>query len=372
MAVNIPGLTGYNPSLPAQQLNVAPQTINLQQAYSSGGLKPIGGSVLGVQTQAPQPQAPSGGGGGSPAPTAPSNSHINPSTGLWDDNYYAQQQKANPQGVSEEDINNAYNPVFADIQGLRDTAQANQQTYMDAATNPFEALRPDIEQAYTSGQNLNQQQTNTNNSTTQNALASARQLYNELSQGVQQRFGGAGSTSDFAKAFYGRQLQQNEGGIYNTAGQNQQSLQTQAANLLSQHDNNIKQLEAQKASALSNAQLQFQNMLQQIDQLKTQTDQQKAQAKLDAVTQLKATANAINQQFTQFGQQMQLQTQSSLDQLRNGVATAQAYSGQPVNLSSLQPLLASQIGTPGQGSYNPYNVSGQIAPTNKNQFGNPA
>ena len=370
MAVNIPGLTGYNPSLPAQQLNVAPQTINLQQAYSSGGLKPIGGSVLGVQTQAPQPQAPSGGGGGSGGTNYQQQWQAAGHSGIAPVGYHG--ESTNPQGVSEEDINNAYNPVFADIQGLRDTAQANQQTYLNAATSPFEALRPDIEQAYTSGQNLNQQQTNTNNSTTQNALASARQLYNELSQGVQQRFGGAGSTSDFAKAFYGRQLQQNEGGIYNTAGQNQQSLQTQAANLLSQHDNNIKQLEAQKASALSNAQLQFQNMLQQIDQLKTQTDQQKAQAKLDAVTQLKATANAINQQFTQFGQQMQLQTQSSLDQLRNGVATAQAYSGQPVNLSSLQPLLASQIGTPGQGSYNPYNVSGQIAPTNKNQFGNPA
>lgn len=272
-----------------------------------------------------------------------------------------------PQGISQADLDAAYNPVYGSINDLYNRAYGNKQTYLDAATSPFDALQPDIDQAYQSGLNLNQQQSSQNNSQTQNALSAARQLYNELQQGVQQRFGGTSSAGDFAKAFYGRQLQQNEGQAYNTQGQNQQSLNTQAATLLAQHDNNIKQLNAQKAAALANAQLQFQNKLDSIDQLRLQTDQQKAAAKLDALQQLKATANAINQQFDQFQQNLVLQNQSSLDQLRNGVATAQAYSGQPINLSAINPAFYSQMGGP-QGGSNPYMIVGNL---NRDKNGNP-
>lgn len=358
-----PSILGLNPSISGALTGAPSYPQAAQGAQNIINQANSGGQVLGAATSSGNNNTSSSSGGGSGSYQDQWAAAGHPGTAPV--GYHG--EASGPQGVSQEEIDAAYNPVFGDIQGLRDNALNNQQTYMNAATSPFDALQPDIDQAQTQGLNLNQQQANQNNTTTQNALASARQLFNELQQGVQQRFGGVSSTGDFAKAFYGRQLQQNEGGIYNTAGQNQQALQTQAANIVSQHDNNIKQLGAQKAAALSNAQLQFQNMLQQIDQLKTQTDQQKASAKLDALTQLKATANAINNQFTQFQQQLTLQNQSALDQLRNRVATAQAYSGHPVDLSSIAPLYASQMGG-GQTSQNPlFGVTGNMG--NRDQFG---
>lgn len=358
---------------------------NIPGTYQTNqGNVTIGGSSNSNTTPygPPAPQNTSSNSSSQSKPSTPSNNpypNFQPTdewaranTGMSLAQFYQQHPQYNqPQGISQADLDNAYAPVFSDIQNLYNTAQNNQQTYLNAATSPFDALQPGIDQAYTQGQNLNQQQTAQNNTQTQNALAAARQLYNELQQGVQQRFGGTTSAGDFAKAFYGRQLQQNEGSAYNTAGQNQQQLATQMQNIQAQHDSATQQLAAQKASALSNAQLQFQQMLQQIDSLKTQTDQQKAASKLDALNQLNQTANAIQQQFNQFQQNLQLQNQSALDQLRNGVATAQAYSGQPINLSSIAQFTAPQIGG-GQTSQgtNPYlSLTGNVNPTNKNQFG---
>lgn len=319
------------------------------------------GAVQGAQTQNTPPPASTGPGDSQlvQLQKAAQSGGLNPSQQTLYNQLLAQQNQQ-PQGVSQDDINAAYDPVYGTINNLYSSAQNNKQTYLDAATSPYDALRPGIDQAKTEGLNLNQQQVDQTNQGQANALSAARQLYNELTQGVQQRFGGIGSTADFAKAFFGRQLQQNEGGIYNTVGQNMRALYTQAANIVSQFNNNVKELESKKAAALSQAQVQFQQRLDQIDQLRLQTDQQKAHEKLSALQELKATANAIQSQFTQFQEQLHLQQQSAADQLRNSVATAQAYSHQPINLSAIPGAQYSQIGTPQAGGNSAFGVTGQM------------
>lgn len=272
------------------------------------------------------------------------------------------------QSISQDELNQAYDPIYSSINALRNTVMGGKQDFLNSVSSPFDTQRPNIDQALTQGQNLNQQQTAENQSQLQNALASARQLYNELSQGVMQRFGGVNSAGDFAKAFYGRELGKNEGQAYATEGENQRTLNTQSQTLLSQHDNNIKELNFQKDSALAQAQTAFNTQLQQIDQTKIATDQQKATAKLDALQKLKDTVNTINQSWTSLGQQMKSATQAGLIQLRNQVAYAKSFSGQPLDQATQNAIRYSSIGTPDAGNGNPYFAVGSNR--NPDQNGN--
>jgi hypothetical protein len=236
---------------------------------------------------------------------------------------------------------------------MTDQTTANKSDYLQSQTDQYNALQPGIDLALTTGQNLNNQQMQQNQSVTQNAVSAARQIYNELSTGAHQMFGGASGAADFAKAFYAKQLGTNEGQAYSTEGTNQNSLQTQMANIQATHDQNTQQLGLQKQQALDTANQNFQDKLLSIQGLKAQTDQAKASAKLDALTQLNNTVNTINQSWTALQQQMTSANQAGLIQLRNQTAYAQSFAGQPLSLAAQQGLQASQIGGQTQ-QQNPY------------------
>lgn len=261
-------------------------------------------------------------------------------------------------------VNNAYGDAYNSLNDVRNNINNSKDTYLNAATTPFDQLRPDVDQAYNEGVNLNSSQVNKVNQQQQSALSDARNLYNELIQGQQQRFGGSSSAGDFAQAYLGRGLQKQVGGVAGTTQQNLTDLGTQLSNVTSQHQTNLQKIEAEKANALSQAQKDFQSRLDAIDQAKVGLDQNKAQMKLSELQNLRNTSTQIQAQYNQALLNAGVAHSSSIDALRNSIAGFQAYAGRPIDLSAIpglsNPLAGSNVQIPQvQGGY-----QGQVAQGN--------
>jgi len=240
----------------------------------------------------PSTQIPTGGSkGGSAGTQAPTSNYMG--SGMNQDQYMAE-------------INNAYNSSYDALNKQYDTTMAGQQNFYDQFTQPYEAQKPLLEQAYTSGVNLNKQQQNTNSQNALNQTDQSRRLYNELSQGVHQRFGGANSAGEFANAFYGREFQRQMGGIQNTQGQNQQALLSKLQDIQGEHDAKLQSLEMQKQAALAQAKDAFQQRLDAINNARSVLDQNKAQLKLQALQEFRQRAYQVQDQANQLAQQLQL------------------------------------------------------------------
>lgn len=233
---------------------------------------------------------------------------------------------------------NEVNNVYGDVLGAFDTTKQNlldnKQTYLDASTSPFAALQPGIDSAYQQGQALNTNQVNQTQQANQSALGAARNLFNELSQGQFQRFGGSSSAGDFAQAYLGKGLQQQMGTLQSTLANNLGSLGTGLQNLTTQHTQNINQLQAEMANASAQAQKDFQDRLDAIDAQKNAAIGQKANLKLQALSDLRNTASQLAAQFQQAQLNAGTAHQASLDALRNSIAGFQAYAGKPIDLSA--------------------------------------
>ena len=255
-------------------------------------------------------------------------------------------------------VNDAYGGVNDALNSWQNTLQQGLPAQQAAAAGQFEQLRPDLQQAYQQGMNLNQNQVQSTQQDQANALAQARSLFNEVQKGAGQRFGGStgtgtgvSSAADFANAYYNSQLGQNEAGINNTAAKNLGALQTQASTVQSQFQNNLKQLEDQKAQAVNQVQAAFQQQLAQVQQTRTMAADEKAQTQLSMLQQLRQNLQNINNQYTQFQQGLQAQYQQANLGLRNAIQTYSVLANNPTALQS-NPMLAYSIpGLAGVQSY---------------------
>lgn len=287
---------------------------------------------------------------------------------------YAQNFKANNVGgVSEGDVNNAYNDVFNTLNQRESNLQAGKQDYLNAAASPYDQLTPEVEGALATGKNLNAQQSSQAQGQQANAISAAQSLYNELQQRTNQQFGGQGanSTADFANAFYGRALGQNLNQIYQTGGQNIAALQTQLQNLQQQHDTAVQKIQTEKANALSQAQAQFQQRIDEIESMKGQAAQNKAQMQLEALQQLRTNAQNIENNFTGFLQNLQAGRQQADLNLRNYITSVQATAGQSVPMQGYSNPYYTLPGQSGTQSFNPNQIFGTVNPQqgNRTQFG---
>lgn len=247
----------------------------------------------------------------------------------------------------QDQVNQAYAPAAQYYDQIYNDTVAGKQNYLNQYSGLYDAQRPGLDAAYQSGVQQNQGQQQQVQQQETSAIDSARRLFNELQQGVQQRFGGSNSAGEFANAFYGRQLQQNMGNIQNTTGQNVKSLMDQATSLKTQYDANVKELETRKASALAQAQDSFQQRLDSINAARGELEQNKAQLKLQALQDYKNTINQVTMNAQNFAQSLYAAQQQQSAQLANTIAAYQTYSGQPVNLSSIGQLQYNQMGTGG-------------------------
>lgn len=117
----------------------------------------------------------------------------------------------------------------------------------------------------------------------EDAMSSARRLYNELLTGGQQRFGGASSAGEAFQALGGRELQRNNAQIQ----QNYSSFMEQINYAKNELQNKVisatENIELQKNKALESANTLFRNALSEINRIKAGAAEDKAQRRLGAL-----------------------------------------------------------------------------------------
>lgn len=147
----------------------------------------------------------------------------------------------------------------------------------------------------------------------EDAITSARRLYNELQTGAQQRFGGASSAGEAYQALAGRELQRNNQQI-NTDFSTFMGQIEQARTTIEEKYTLAKQnLEVEKNRMLSEARRSLDNQLMQIDQQKAMANEEKSNRKLQA---LQGMRNQIYQ--------IQLATaqgSADIDKIKQGLET---------------------------------------------------
>lgn len=140
----------------------------------------------------------------------------------------------------------------------------------------------------------------------QSALNAAKQLYNQLSQGYQQRFGGTSGASEAARAILGQEQQRQGGKIQQDYGNTRAGIQAQEVELENNYQNAIKELDLQKQKSMYEAQQNFMTNLATINNNRLLTTQAKEQAKRDLALQMRDEVNAINASNLQFQQNLAL------------------------------------------------------------------
>lgn len=151
----------------------------------------------------------------------------------------------------------------------------------------------------------------------QDALNSAKQLYNQLQQGYRQRFGGATSAGEAANTILGEEQQRQSGLIgrdYTTAISD---IARQKVDLENSYTSAIADLDRQKQQASSEVMTNYTNQLSQITANRAQSYQAKEQAKLqillDARNQL-ATIQQNNDNYIKNLQAVRAEQTGTLDQ----------------------------------------------------------
>lgn len=237
-----------------------------------------------------------------------------------------------------------------------------QNTYPDLEkqfTGGIDAQRPLLEQAYKSGTENVQNQIGQENRNKENVLAQARQLFSELQQGVQQRFGSTqnpNTTGGFANEFYGRELAKQQGKIQDTSGQNVKSLIDYGNQLKEKFDAQIQSLASQVETAKAQAKDVLYQRIQAIDSAKIGALQNKANMKLAALQEMNQQMANIQAQATQFAQQLYAQRQAADQELANQIKLYQ-QTGQTTPTGSSYGVQSTPIITNQQPANSNANVS---------------
>lgn len=279
-----------------------------------------------------------------------------------------QQSQNHPSGMTVQSpdqaaIDNYFSPLLDRIGQMRTDTQNGQQAFYNSYTDPYEALRPNLQNSYQLGQNNLQQAGVQNQGQYQNVMDSAKNLYNQLSRAYMQQFGGANSAGAFGQAMLGNQFQQGMGQAAGTYEQNVAGLQKQYQDLTTQYNTNIAQLDRAKTAALTQAQEAFQQKLQAIDALQTQTESQKAQAKVGALQQYQQDVYGAQAQIQAQQEALKQTALAGVAQIQNMAAMAQSYAGRTPDVAGYtQNLMGAYQNLPQSGvSATPTSTGTQIS-----------
>lgn len=213
----------------------------------------------------------------------------------------------------------------------------------------------------------------------QNVMADARRLYDELTRGYQQRFGGASSAGLAASELAAVERQRQSGKIQQDYGNTMRQIESARTQVEQKYQDQLFQLDQTKQQAINEANRDFQNKLLQISQARAENEQSKATARLSALQDLRNKVYQINLQNLQFQQTLASQKQqaelglntytSQLSDLLGGATSA---------TNSFTPEVSSSLisTTTGAGTTNPYigsiskkdDLIGSILPSRKQDF----
>lgn len=273
------------------------------------------GSVLGAQ--APQPSG---------------NSHINPSTGQWDDNYFASlQQQPNIPSIDFDAL------IAPALQALDQQISPLEQSYGQQEANSNQ--RYDLQQQQnTQSLNANLGEVDTaeakQNRIADDARNSARQQYSEVQQGIQSRYGGTTGTGAFATELAGRQTMQNMGAITKGVQESMGELTNKRIQIRDVGRLVEKEIENNRSDEINKIRSELQDRVAKIRSDKATLQMQKSQMFIQAQQWASDQINQINARNTAFKQQLFMQQQAADQQLQQQLARGKSV----VDSISLQDL----------------------------------
>ena len=252
-----------------------------------------------------------------------------------------------PTGLSElelrtQEVGAVFDPQEAFLRNLLSQIQGGQAGTLGTVAGRFEAQLPLLEQARTSALAGVERRRGETRRREVTSIGEARRLASELQQRNLQQFG-AGSAGEFAREFQGRELQRGIGGIQQITSVNLQALGQQAQDIQANFEGQIKQLEAQKQSALQEARDRFDDRINQIKFQQGALGTEKTAAIADAARELRAEQFNIDQSNREFKQGIIAQFSQVAFQLAAQQQQLALEKGQPIDLRQLQGVVLPQI-----------------------------
>jgi hypothetical protein len=198
------------------------------------------------------------------------------------------------------------------------------------------------------------------------SLDAIRRLYNEMTMGYQQRFGGASSAGEAAKALAGQEMQRQMGTTRQSTGDALRQIENQKVQVEQNYKNSLLDLENKKNTAINESNRNFQSAMLSIDNDVKVAANEKALAKMNLLKEYKTDLFNIKQQeaawkanLESMKYQADLQTESALKQMQGAGSTGTTAYQNLLNQTSTSPT--SNLGV--NNSYNPttqMNYTGQI------------
>lgn len=308
--------------------------------------------------------------------------HINPATGTWDDNYFASRQQQNqPSGPSEADLNAVYDPSMQYLNQAESQVRTDYPNVLDSAQKAYETAIAELQGNKQKNLTTIGESSIKAGQQKEDALTSARRLYDQLRTGYQQRFGGSTSAGQAASEIASAEQQRQMGLTTRQYTDTMRQIDQQKVQLDTDYKTGVAKLEQNKQMAITQATSDFQNKLLSITQNRTQVESAKAQAKLQALQDLRNQVFTINQQNTQFQQTLEAQRQAGLQDVQNflakfniagGAAGTAATNFKPAVSSNLQAGSTPSTNTTGEltgqispyttKKYDTYNTNGPLTP----------
>jgi hypothetical protein len=212
-------------------------------------------------------------------------------------------------------INDAYNPQITALNEQERNLGMGQTSALEQAQKAFDTQQGLAQgQLQTANNQLGEVATK-GQSAYESALAQARQVYDQLQRGYQQRFGGSSSAGAAATEIGNVERLKQQGQSYKQLQDVNRQVEMGRMDVQKQYDQNMLQLEQNKQSAISAVQSDFRDKLAQINASKGMVESAKAQAKLQALQALRAQVLQVQQQETSFKQQLEMQKQQAAIQL---------------------------------------------------------
>lgn len=192
----------------------------------------------------------------------------------------------------------------------------------------------------------------------------SRRLYNELSQGAQQRFGGASSAGEASKAILGQEFQRVAGSNKQTAANQLAEISQKRTDFQKEYELSLNQLDVEKASTLRDMEYKFRDSLFSIQSDKTKNEQMKRQESLQSLKEyaselsnVKARAQELQNSLALQRDKMETQFQYELGLINARASASSQYSEPAWKVSQYEdtPFF--------------YNSQGQVQAINPNNIG---
>lgn len=239
-----------------------------------------------------------------------------------DDSAYLSQQQALAQ-QQQQLVNDAYQGN----ESLLNQQEANlneAQVTGEADLNASYGIKGEqLKNAQTSGQAKFDQYGNLLQTQKQDALSSAKQLYEQLQSGYRQKFGGASSGGEAAQAILGTEQQRQSGKIQRDYVSAAQDLFNQRMDFDSTYQTNLKSLDTEKTTAYNQLKMDWKDKLISVMSDRTKNAQWKSEQNVLALKEYSAQISQVNQRASEYKQQIEMQKQKMESQFQYDIAMLQ-------------------------------------------------